>query len=136
VIESLDEVMLVIRRGAGLQFDVDLPGFHLYGTDIVQTAKARGLKSYILDAPIVHHSRPTVDLSGGYRRAYGYMQRKWRAVLPVPNLICSIHRSTLPFLWRNARIRMHYRGRTERAEPTGDPAGIARDLGLEEIAQG
>src|SRR5690606_36920657 len=32
---SVDELAFVVRRSAGLRFDEALPGFHLYGTDIV-----------------------------------------------------------------------------------------------------
>ncbi len=133
-IESLDELMLVVRRASGVRFDEGLPGFHLYGTDIVQLAKAKGLKSYVVDSPVIHHSRPVVDLSGGYFNAYGYLQRKWREVLPVPNLICPIQPSGLKLRWLNLRIRMKYRGRKQRVDPTGDPVAIARRLGLEDAA--
>lgn len=133
-IETLDEMLLVVRRASGLEFDPDIPSFHLYGTDIVQTAKARGLKSYVIDVPVVHHSRPTVDLRGGFRVAYGYMQRKWRRSLPVQNLVCPIHRTMIPFWVRNARMLIQVRGNTERREPEGDPAEIARQLGIEAAA--
>jgi len=33
-VSTIDEMLLIIRRTAGLQFDEMLPGFHLYGTYI------------------------------------------------------------------------------------------------------
>lgn len=33
---SFDEVVLILRKDSGIRFDEQLPGFHLYGTDIVQ----------------------------------------------------------------------------------------------------
>jgi hypothetical protein len=130
-VEALDEMLLIIRRAAGVAFDPDVPSFHLYGTDIIQTAKARGMKSYVIDVPVIHHSRPTVDLRGGYRVAYGYLQRKWRGFLPIQNLICPIYPTMIPFWICNARMLKRVRGDTTRREPEGDPVEIARQLGLE-----
>lgn len=36
--QSYDELLIVMRRGAGLRFDEAMPWFHFYGTDIVQPA--------------------------------------------------------------------------------------------------
>lgn len=133
-VEALDEMLLIIRRAADVTFDPDIPSFHLYGTDIIQTAKVRGLKSYVIDVPVIHHSRPTVDLRGGFRVAYGYMQRKWRGALPIQNLICPIYPTMIPFWIRNAKMLLRVRGDTTRREPEGDPVDIARQLGLERAA--
>jgi len=130
-VEALDELLLLVRRASGVRFDENLPGFHLYGSDIVQTAKQLGRRSYVLDLPVIHHSRPVVSLGGGYREAYAYMQRKWRARLPLPNLICPIRRSSLLLTWRDAHVRMRARGRSERPAPNSDPITIARQLGWE-----
>ncbi|MDP1598230.1 glycosyltransferase [Phenylobacterium sp.] len=129
---ALDEVLLVIRRAASIEFDDNLPSFHLYATDLVQIAKQRGLGCYVIDAPVIHHSRPVVSLAGGYMAAYHYLQDKWRGQLPLPNLICPILSSSIPLHWRNFRMRLRHLGKTVRAEPTGDPAMIAQRLGLED----
>jgi len=131
---TLDELLLIVRRGSGIAFDPALPGFHMYAGDIVQTARSRGLRAYVVDGPVVHHSRPVVRLDAGYRRAYAYMQRKWRDDLPIPNLICTIKRSSLSLNVKDAKIRWRHRGRTTRPEPTEDPATIARRLGMEPAA--
>jgi hypothetical protein len=133
-VEALDEMLLIVRRAAGVAFDPDIPSFHLYGTDIIQTAKTRGMKSYVIDAPVIHHSRPAVDLRGGFRVAYSYMQRKWRGALPIQNLICPIYPTMIPFWILNARMLLRVRGDTTRREPEGDPVEIARQLGLESAA--
>lgn len=131
---ALDEVLLVIRRAANIEFDPNLPSFHLYATDMVQIAKQRGLACYIIDAPVIHHSRPVVSLAGGYMAAYRYLQEKWRNQLPLPNLICPILPSSIPLHWRNFRMRLRHLGKTTRTEPTGDPVIIAQRLGLEDAA--
>jgi hypothetical protein len=131
-VDTMDEVLLVVRRASGIGFDPDLPSYHLYATDIVQIAKARGLKSYVIDAKIIHHSRPTLNLGDkGYRRAYRHMQRKWREVLPLPSLICPVEKTSFRLWARDLRMRIRARGRTVRPAPPGDPVEIARSLGLE-----
>jgi hypothetical protein len=131
-VETVDEMLLFVRRGSGLQFDADLPGFHLYAADAIQIAKAHGRRSYVIDAPAIHHSRAVVALDGGYRKAYRYMQRKWRAQLPIPNLVCPITRSPLTLILRDARIRRRHRGKPRPAEPRDDPSAIAQRLGFEQ----
>ena len=53
---SLDEVVLILRRSSGLRFDEDLPGFHLYGTDICLEAEALGMRNYVVPCFILHNS--------------------------------------------------------------------------------
>lgn len=130
-VETLDEMLLVVRRASQFRFDERMPSFHLYAADAVQSAKALGLKSYVLDLPAIHHSRAVVALDGGYRKAYRFMQRKWRAQLPLPNLVCPITRSPLTLLLRDLRIRKKHRGKPRPAEPSDDPTAIARRLGFE-----
>jgi hypothetical protein len=130
-VATLDEMLIFIRREAGLSFDEAMPSFHLYAADVVKTAEAKGLRSYVVDTPAVHHSRAVVALDGGYRAAYRYMQRKWRKELPIPNLVCPITRSPLPLLLRDFRLRRRHGGRPRPPEPRDDPSVIARRLGYE-----
>lgn len=130
----LDELLLIVRRAAGLRFDEKLPSFHMYGVDIIHIAKARGLSCYVIDAPVIHHSRPVITLSGGYHEAYRYMQSKWRASLPMRNLICTVYPTSLLLIWRNIQLRRRHRGKTVRPEPAGDPVVIAREVGFETAA--
>jgi len=96
---SLDEIVLLLRVDSRLRFDVSLPGFHLYGTDIAQQAMRAQRSVYVIDAPVVHNSMPIVALDEHFRSAYGAMQTKWRAFLPLSTCVVPITRS--PFaLWR------------------------------------
>jgi len=63
IVESLDEVVLILRTDAGIGFDPDIPSFHLYGTDVVQSAKLARRTSYVVDLPVIHHSRPLTNLA-------------------------------------------------------------------------
>lgn len=88
--ETLDELVLVLRRASGLRFDEGIPGFHMYGTDIVMQGRVSGAPSFVVDAPAIHNSRPVRTLTGAYADAYRYMQRKWRKHLPIRNLSSDI----------------------------------------------
>ncbi len=55
-VETLDEVMLILRRKTGLRFDEALPGFHMYGADICLQAAERGKRSYAISACCVHNT--------------------------------------------------------------------------------
>src|SRR3954464_2977128 len=54
--QSLDELVLIIRRSSGLRFDEALPGFHLYGADLCAAAEAAGMTNYIVPAFCIHNS--------------------------------------------------------------------------------
>jgi len=129
---SLDELVLVLRADSGLKFDANLPGYHLYGTDIVQTALAVGRTAYAFDGPVIHNSRTIRRLDSTYRRAYRYMQRKWRARLPIPTSCMRITRWGTPLYrdWIRSTMRSHL-GLTECRERHPDPAKLASELGFE-----
>lgn len=134
---SLDELLLVVNMSAGLRFDEKLPGFHLYGADIVQIANAAGKSAYVIHAPVVHNSLPVVSLSGSYMTAYRYMCRKWRARLPIHTPVATIRRPVFLQVARNIRRSGLRRDRGYAARMAEydafrtNPAGLARKLGYE-----
>lgn len=130
-VSTLDELIIIIRIGTNIRFDPELPSFHLYAADIILTAQAGGKSCWAIDAPVVHHSRPVVNLGGGYAEAWHYMRKKWKSRLPVPNLVCPITRSPLTLWEKDLRIRFANRGRRDRGDAPGDPVEIARRLGFE-----
>ena len=82
-VQTLDEVLLILRRSSGLQFDEKLPGFHMYGADICLQAAERGLKCYAIGACCVHNTNGIRLLPRAYWRCYERLRRKWRKRLPV-----------------------------------------------------
>lgn len=129
---SIDELLIVIRRDSGLRFDEGLPGFHLYGTDIVLTALERGFGAYVTDAPVIHNSLPVRRLDASYEAAYRYMQRKWSRRLPLDTLIVSVTGTLWPLRRQRLRalkrklLRVSYVSQRHL-----DPAERARELGYE-----
>jgi hypothetical protein len=137
VAKSLDEVVLILRRSAGVSFDSALPSFHLYGTDIVLCAQMAGMKSYIIDLPVIHNAKPVVRLDRHYVSAYRFMVRKWKPLLPWPTVIVPLTRNPLRLLFRALRIRYKglFRGSTLR--PALDRPDVkARELGFDLCADG
>jgi hypothetical protein len=125
---SLDELLLVVRRSSGLRFDETLPGFHLYGTDIVQAALAGGFGAYVVHAPVVHNSNPTY-LWRDYWKAYRHVARRWRHRLPIRTCILPI--TTNP--WPEIHYRAYQRwellfGPPPIGKRRSDPAAIAKRL--------
>lgn len=129
---AVDELLIVMRRVPGLKFDDRLPGFHLYGTDIVHEARKLGMTSYVCDLPVVHNSKPVQTLAGGYTDAYRFMQRKWKADLPLKTIIAPITRNGFGLLKARAKISLTRRQRLARSVPqTSDPRLIAEKIGID-----
>ena len=122
---SLDEVLLVIRRSSGLSFDAQLPGFHLYGTDICLEAQRRGLSSYIVSAFCLHNTEGMKFLPWAFWRGYFYLRHKWRDKLPIKTPCTSITASAWPVassILRNAYAHYIKRERAGRRLP--NPAAL------------
>jgi hypothetical protein len=130
---SLDELLLIVRDEDGFGFDPHLPGFHLYGTDLVQGALKAGRGAFAVELPLVHNSQRVDTLSGGYTRAYRYARDKWRARLPIPTTICDLSVNPLHLLRAKWRVRKVAR-RT--GKPTLDAAELTRLAGYASGAGG
>ena len=129
----MDEIVLVLNRKAGLRFDEDLPGFHLYATDIILQARAKGYKAFVFDGPVVHNSRPNPNpFDRHFFAAYRHMQRKWADQLPVLTCTVPITRWGWPLRKRWAqREWRRLRGMTSGGRRVEDPMELARNLGYE-----
>lgn len=125
---SFDELLMIMRRVDGFQFDPLLPHFHLYGTDLVQTAISMGRTAWAVELPVVHNNRPIVSLGGGYLKAYRYARRKWRSRLPIFTSICTLTANPFP-LWRARWRRRHVKARP--TELGADAVAIAVAAGYE-----
>jgi hypothetical protein len=127
-VQSFDEHLIVMRRASGLRFDEDLPGFHLYGTDIVQIARKAGLGSYAMALPVIHNDGFKEQLGSDYVAGYRYMQKKWRAELPLETSVVKISWHGLHLL-RVRRGNMRTRAvRQERALSIGTDPRIYASL--------
>lgn len=116
-VNSLDEVLLILRKSSGVRFDERLEGYHMYGTDICLEAKTRGLKSYAISAFCVHNTNGYRMLPWAFWRSYFFMRRKWKHQLPITTSCTKITFGCWPMLaWNadrfvNLLLRRHYPGR-------------------------
>ena len=82
-VETLDEIVLVIRKSSGLRFDPNLPHFHLYGPDICMTARTRGMAIYAFQGFCVHNTNQLLILPTEFYTCYRYIRKKWARYLPI-----------------------------------------------------
>lgn len=129
-VECLDECLLILHAEDVSLVDAALPGFHMYGVDLVQMGKAEGRSSYALPVDIVHHAKPITSLGGGYAEGHRYMRGKWRSQLPLPTLIAPLER--VPWkLWKmrvGTRMRARFVPVKHGYGQETDPRVIAREL--------
>jgi hypothetical protein len=82
-VQTLDEIVLILRKSSGLRFDESLPHFHFYGTDICMAAAARGLKSYAISAFCIHNTQQNFVLPKEFYESYRHVKRRWKNSLPI-----------------------------------------------------
>jgi hypothetical protein len=129
-VESLDELVLILRRSTGLRFDPTVPGFHMYGTDICQEARRRGRRCYAIAAFCIHNTRQHGMLPWQFWKAYLVMRKKWRAQLPIRTSCTRITRGCWPMIrWNVVRAINLATGRDERPlDRVADPVETYDDL--------
>ncbi len=100
-VQVLDELWLGYRASRGIGFDPELPGFHCYGADLCMTARDLGLRSWVVDAPVVHKlflpdgtllersaqspkipARATDAFRADFLRSADHVATKWSKYLP------------------------------------------------------
>jgi len=106
---ALDEVVLIMRRSAGLTFDEQLPGFHFYGTDICLEARQREFNCYIVPAFCIHNTAGLTFLPWAFWQSYFYMRRKWQKLLPIRTPCTVISKWGMPFFEHPLQsVYVHY----------------------------
>ncbi|MGO9008535.1 MAG: glycosyltransferase [Bryobacteraceae bacterium] len=82
-VQTLDEIVLIIRKSSGLRFDSSLPNFHFYGADICLAAAERGMCSYAVSAFCVHNTQFNLVLPKEFYECYKHFKRSWKCRLPI-----------------------------------------------------
>ncbi|MGZ8941327.1 MAG: glycosyltransferase [Methylobacter sp.] len=82
-VETLDEIILIIRKSSGLKFDPYLPHFHLYGADLCMSAKDKGMTNFAFQGLCVHNTNQLLSLPKEFYDCYSYVKRKWAKFLPI-----------------------------------------------------
>ena len=82
-VETLDEIILIIRKSSGLRFDAELPHFHLYGTDLCLIAQDRGMTNYAFQGFCIHNTNQLLQLPSEFYQCHDYIKAKWAKYLPI-----------------------------------------------------
>jgi hypothetical protein len=132
---SLDEVVLVLRRSAGLAFDEQLPGFHFYGTDICLEAQQRGLNSYIIPAFCIHNTQGMKFMPWAFWQSYFAMRRKWWKQLPIKTPCIVVSKWATPVIQHPLQSAyMHYIKREQPGGCVSDPGSLYTRLQADLLA--
>lgn len=102
-VQTLDEIVLILRKSSGLRFDPSLPHFHFYGTDICLRAGARGLHSYAISAFCIHNTHQSLILPAEFYECYWYIKTKWNQSLPIQTTCIRITKYHIPMYLRRLR---------------------------------
>lgn len=116
-VQSVDELVIVLRRASGLRFDPALPRYHLYGTDLVQMAWAAGKGAYVAALPVVHNDDFKAALGADFTESYAFVRRKWQAVLPLRTPVLWVTKRGFGLLRYRFRA---WRGLSKRRALAGD----------------
>jgi hypothetical protein len=92
-VQTLDEIVLILRKSSGLRFDERLPNFHFYGTDICMEAAKNGRKAYAIPAFCIHNAAETVMLPKEFYQCYWYIKKKWIDWLPIQTTVIRLTRN-------------------------------------------
>ncbi|MGO9306423.1 MAG: glycosyltransferase [Candidatus Korobacteraceae bacterium] len=117
-VRTLDEIVLILRRSAGLSFDSALPGFHLYGTDICLQAASAGRNCYVIPGFCVHNTMGGLVLPKEFYTSYWYVRNKWKKLLPITTPCIRISRWNGSLFERRAReLKLVLEGRGGKRTP-------------------
>ena len=100
IVQTLDEIVLILRRSSGLRFDQNLPHFHFYGTDICLRAAEMGKRNYAIPAFCVHNTNHYLVLPKEFYECYHYIRRAWNAELPIQTTCIRITKLGIPMYRR------------------------------------
>jgi hypothetical protein len=129
-VQTLDEIVLILRKSSGLRFDDSLPHFHFYGTDICLRAAKKGMKSYAISAFCVHNTLQTLVLPKEFYECCRHIKRVWKNCLPIQTTCIRITRLDFPL--HNRRLREFYLRHIRRKECGGtrvrDPLPLLKEF--------
>ena len=113
-VQTLDEIVLILRKSSGLRFDDSLPHFHMYGADICMRAEQMGKKNYAISAFCVHNHEQYLTLAEEFYKCYWHVKRAWKKQLPIQTTCIRMTRFDIPMYRRRLEeIYLRYVRRKE-----------------------
>lgn len=129
-VQTLDEIVLILRKNSNLLFDERLPHFHFYGADICMQAAKYGLRSYAISAFCIHNTVQILELPKEFYHCYAHIKRLWKNYLPIQTTCMRISRFDSEMYKRRIKdICRHTLLLTKHpAKSAKDPGQILEDL--------
>ena len=128
-VQTLDEIVLILRKSSNIRFDERLPDFHFYGTDICMAAASAGKKCYAISAFCIHNTRWYHGYPEDFYRCYRHVKNAWSKFLPIQTSCIRISR--LDKNYYKQRLRQAYRklvgSDLQKGERAPDPHRIMRE---------
>ena len=129
-VQTLDEIVLILRKSSDLRFDDSLPHFHFYGADICLRAAKRGLKSYAVSTFCIHNTHQTLVLPKEFYECCRHVKQVWKDCLPIQTTCVRITQFNVSLY--NRRVREFYLRHIRRKEYGGtrvqDPLSLLEQL--------
>jgi Glycosyltransferase like family len=128
-IQTLDEIVLILRKSSGLRFDEHLPYFHLYGADVCLSAAKMGRTSYAISAFCIHNTVQSLVLPTEFYCCCGYIKRVWKDRLPIQTTCVRITRFNISLYKRRLREAcLRVRGKAIGALRVNDPRRLLEEV--------
>jgi hypothetical protein len=128
-VQTLDEIVLILRKSSGLRFDERLPHFHLYGADICLAAAKKGMNSYAIPAFCIHNTQQNLVLPREFYECCTYMKLAWKDHLPIHATCMSITESNWPLYRRKLKeLYLRLRGKRVGAFRATDPRRLLEEF--------
>jgi hypothetical protein len=124
-VHSIDEMVIILRRYSGLHFDPELPGYHLYGTDICLQSWQRGFPCFVIADFCLHNSNGIRRLPLAFWRSCLYLRSKWSDRLPLTTLCVTIRSG---FLWLGVSMLDQLLHPKTPGHRVNDPSRLVQEL--------
>ena len=131
-IQTLDEIVLILRKSSGLRFDESLPHFHLYGADICLRAAKKGMKTYAISAFCIHNTHQYLVLPDEFYECCRYIRRSWNESLPIQTTCIRLTKFNVPLYARRLReaYLRHVRRKVVGGTRVSDVHGVLEKLAV------
>jgi hypothetical protein len=110
-VQTLDEIVLIIKKSSGLQFDPTLPFYHFYGVDLCLRAASQGMTSYAISAFCLHNTQYNLVLPPEFYACYRHVKKQWKDHLPIQTTCVRITKYDIDMNKR--RLREFYLGKVK-----------------------
>jgi hypothetical protein len=108
-VQTLDEIVLILRKSSNIVFDEKIPHYHMYGADICLSAAKSGRKSYAISAFCIHNTQQNLVLPHEFYECYRVLKAKWKKSLPIHTTCIAVTRFDLPMYTKRLKeARLHF----------------------------